>query len=148
MKKLFFCAIALVFAIAATAQHTIQSPYKNLDVKIKGCNEHNGEVVIDLVITSIDEDRRIFVEPVYSKAFDDEGEQYGQNKIYFKSTGGNSGGGYYNFPADVPVKFQITIKDVNKKASVMALVDIGFMHGTYGTMTPNPLKIKNIDISR
>lgn len=147
MKKLLLLFCFVWIGNTAFSQHKVQSPLRDLEVQVKSCSGFNGEVEVGLLITSLDKDQRLFFEQVYSNAVDDEGNQYDSSKIYFK-TGGERGSGFYNFPADVPIKMTVTIKEVDEKATVMKLINLGLMKGEYGTMTPLPIKIKDVTINK
>jgi len=158
MKKTILIISLIFVAICSNAQHKIQTPHPDLDVKLKRAVEANGILVIDLLITnygSRDENITFEGSSMYyttSIAFDDEGNQYKGGSSISYSVGGEEvyhGTTNVVLSPEVPVKFRVQIEKVDPYAKAITQLKICcYSRGSMGLERERPIVIKNLEFTK
>ena len=129
MKKLTAIFVMLLFGVVAFAQTTITTPSKDLRLQLRDVQMLGNDVEITVLLTNISKDEVLInlVGGIYqtgmggSVAYDNDGNVYELQSVMVSVANKNLTDQYSatSFPADVPVKCHILVKDVAKEATAL-----------------------------
>lgn len=152
MKKLLFSAILMMMAfVSVQAQVKIQSPSREIEVKMRECVLDGEDVYIEfLLINNGTKDIKdvFYASAAFpSTAHDDEGGTY---KLEYGSLGSEpiSSFSYSSksviLPTGVPVKCKLVVSGVDSNASMFSLIKLNMYVG--GSL--RALSIRNLPINK
>ena len=129
MKKLTAILVMLLLGVVAFAQTTITTPSKDLRLQLRDVQLLGNDVEITVLLTNISQDEVLInlVGGIYqtgmggSVAYDNDGNVYELQSVMVSVANKNLTDQYSatSFPADVPVKCHILVKDVAKEATAL-----------------------------
>ena len=129
MKKLTAIFVMLLLGAVAFAQTTITTPSKDLRLQLRDVQMLGNDVEITVLLTNISKDEVLInlVGGIYqtgmggSVAYDNDGNVYELQSVMVSVANKNLTDQYSatSFPADVPVKCHILVKDVAKEATAL-----------------------------
>lgn len=129
MKKLTAILVMLLLGVVAFAQTTITTPSKDLRLQLRDVQLLGNDVEITVLLTNISKDEVLInlVGGIYqtgmggSVAYDNDGNVYELQSVMVSVANKNLTDQYSatSFPADVPVKCHILVKDVAKEATAL-----------------------------
>ena len=129
MKKLTAILVMLLLGVVAFAQTTITTPSKDLRLQLRDVQMLGNDVEITVLLTNISKDEVLInlVGGIYqtgmggSVAYDNGGNVYEPQSVMVSVANKNLTDQYSatSFPADVPVKCHILVKDVAKEATAL-----------------------------
>lgn len=134
MKKLFLLIVSLFVTVGVFAQTTAVTPSQDLKIQLKGAKAIGNDVELTVLVTNLSAGEVLvnLVGGIYqtgmggSTAYDNDGNVYELGDVLV-SVGNKSLTDQYSaltFPAKVPIKCHVLVKDVAKEATAFAKVKL------------------------
>lgn len=152
MKRLLLIAFVMFMAVlCAEAQVKIQSPSRDIDVKMRKCQSEGENVLIEFLLTNNGEKdiKNVFYASAAfpSTAHDDEGGSY---KLEYGSLAGEAISSFTHnckatqLPVGVPVRCALLVDNVDPNAAMFSLIRLNiYLDGSL-----KPLLIRNLPINK
>ncbi|MBR4809560.1 MAG: hypothetical protein IK031_04700 [Bacteroidales bacterium] len=134
MKKLTAILLSLILGVAAFAQTSITTPSKDLKLQLRSTQMIGNDVEITVLLTNNSQNEALInlVGGIYqtgmggSVAYDNDGNVYELQNVRVSVANKNLTDQYSatSFPAGVPVKCHILVKDIAKEATALTKVKL------------------------
>lgn len=151
MKRFCLCMFLSLVSLGLYAQIKIESPTRDIEVRMRGCAADGDNVLVECLLTNIGQKDipELFLAGTAFPcvAYDDEGTSY---KVTEGAVGGERiaylGGPVKScaLPMGVPVKCRLLVEQVNPVAASFALIEVQLYIG--GEL--KKMKLRNIPINR
>lgn len=146
MRHLIVTIILLITGfVYSGAQVRVDSGATEVEMKVKRAVSRGNDVCIDLIVTGLSSWEYIAFPGINLKIYDDEGNFYDRDKIYFEADGKRT----IVIPIErgIARKVRIVVKDVDEYASSFALIKL-YYDGNNSNANPRTLTIRDLPITR
>lgn len=146
MRHLIVTIILLITGfVYSGAQVRVDSGATEVEMKVKRAFSRGNDVCIDLIVTGLSSWESIAFWVIERKIYDDEGNFYERNQIYFEADGEMKN--VIPIERGIARKVRIVVKDVDEYASSFTLIKLHY-DGNNTSANPRMLTIRDLPITR
>lgn len=135
MKRIVIILAIIIGSIsAAYAQSSISTSHLSFDVSVKRCIAKGQDVYIDMILTVNNNWKFLTITRdgfrLRSAIFDDEGNHYGNQNLWFEVDGKINFDAFVEIVRDVPRKVRVIIKNVDEYATELSSIELVYVGPT------------------